>query len=257
MQPGGIYAVDIVLATVGGLMLGSFFNVVIWRLPRGESLVAPGSHCPGCGTPVRPYDNVPVLSWLLLGGRCRSCAAPISVRYPSVEILTALLTTAVALFTHSAHDIALYEVLVLVLVPVALIDLDHRIIPNVILVPAALAAVLAGVLTRPSEVPEQLIAGAAAATFLLVFALAYPGGMGLGDVKLAGVLGLFLGRSVAVAILAALVFGVVAGIGIIGKVGVERGRTTAVAFGPFLSVGAIVAIFFGAQVVQWYLHSVI
>jgi leader peptidase (prepilin peptidase)/N-methyltransferase len=246
----------VVLAAVGGLLLGSFFNVVIWRLPRGESLVAPGSHCPKCGRPVRPYDNIPVVSWILLGGRCRDCGNPISIRYPAVELLTALLTTAVAVFKHSAHDIALYEVLVLVLVPVALIDFDHRIIPNVILAPAAVAALVLGAVTRVSGVPEQLIAGAGAGVFFFVFALAYPRGMGMGDVKLAAVLGLFLGRSVTVAILIALIAGVAVGAGVIVKLGAARGRKTAVPFGPFLSVGAVAAIFCGAQIVHWYVHSV-
>jgi leader peptidase (prepilin peptidase)/N-methyltransferase len=247
----------IVLAAVGGLLIGSFFNVVIWRLPRGESIVSPGSHCPNCGQAVRPYDNIPVVSWLLLGGKCRDCRNSISIRYPAVELLTGLLTTAVALFKHSAHDIALDEVLVLVLVPVAMIDLDHRIIPNVILAPAAVAAVVLGVVTRVSGLPEQLIAGAAAAVFFFAFALAYPRGMGMGDVKLAGVLGLFLGKSVAVAILIALVLGVAVGAGLMVKLGVERGRKTAVPFGPFLSAGAVAAIFCGAQVVHWYVHSIV
>ena len=247
----------IVLAAVGGLLLGSFFNVVIWRLPRGESLVSPGSHCPQCGTPVRPYDNIPVLSWVLLGGKCRDCGEPISIRYPAVELLTAALTTAVAIFKHSAHAIALDEVLVLTLVPVALIDLDHRRIPNVILAPAAVAAIVIGAITEPSGLPEQLIAGAGAALFLFIFALAYPQGMGMGDVKLAGVIGLFLGRSVVVAILVALILGVVVGIALMIRHGVSQGRKTAVPFGPFLAAGAVVGIFWGPQTVHWYLHTVI
>ena len=240
-----------------GLLLGSFFNVVIWRLPRGESLIAPGSHCTSCGAAVRPWDNIPVLSWLMLGGRCRNCRSSISVRYPAVELLTAALCGVVALLTHSTQATVLGELLVLVLVPVALIDLDHRIIPNVILAPAAVLALVAGALTHPAGIPEQLIAGAAAATFLLIFALAYPRGMGMGDVKLAGVLGLFLGRSVAVAIFAALVIGVGVGIGLILRRGAAEGRKAAVPFGPFLAAGAVVAIFWGPQIVHWYLHTVI
>ena len=240
-----------------GLLLGSFFNVVIWRLPRGESLIAPGSHCPSCAAPVRPYDNIPVLSWLLLGGKCRNCRTSISLRYPAVELLTAALCGVVALVTHSTQATVLGELLVLVLVPVALIDLDHRIIPNVILAPAAVLAVVAGAITHPAGLPEQLIAGLAAATFLLIFALAYPRGMGMGDVKLAGVLGLFLGRSVAVAIFAALVIGVGVGAALIAKHGATEARKTAVPFGPFLAAGALVAIFWGPQIVHWYLHSVV
>src|SRR5579884_2389153 len=182
------------LATVMGAVIGSFLNVVAYRLPRRESLIHPGSHCPRCQAPIRPYDNIPVLGWLLLRGRCRGCAQPIPARYPVVEALTAVLAVAVVLTKHSAHDLALGLVLVAVLVPVALIDLDHRIIPNLITGPAALLALVIGAATGPPHgLVAQLIAGAAAAGFLLVFALLYPAGMGMGDVKLAGVLGLFLG----------------------------------------------------------------
>jgi leader peptidase (prepilin peptidase) / N-methyltransferase len=242
------------LAAVGGLIAGSFLNVVALRMPRGESIVAPGSRCPSCGTPIKPYDNVPVIGWLLLRARCRSCRVPISGRYPLVEALTAALAVAVVLTKHSAQGIALGLALIAALVPIALIDLDHRIIPNRVTLPAALAAVAIGLALRPSGVPEQLIAGAAASTFLLAFALAYPKGMGIGDVKLAGVLGLYLGRSVGVAILLAVVAGTVVGAAVIARVGVKQGRKTAVPFGPFLALGGIVALFAGPAVVHWYLH---
>jgi leader peptidase (prepilin peptidase) / N-methyltransferase len=247
----------IVTAALFGLLLGSFFNVVIWRLPRGESLLSPGSHCPRCEEPVRPRDNVPVLSWLLLRGRCRHCGASISVRYPAVELLTAALTTSVALLCHRPVDIALGEVLVLALVPVALIDLDHRVIPNVILAPAAVAAVIIGAVVNPGGLPGQLIAGAAASLFFFLFALAWPSGMGMGDVKLAGVLGLYLSSSVGVAILAALVTGVGVGVAIMARRGVTAGRKTALPFGPFLAAGAVVAIFAGHSMTHWYVHTII
>jgi leader peptidase (prepilin peptidase)/N-methyltransferase len=236
-------------------MFGSFFNVVVHRLPRGDSLASPGSRCPGCGTPIRPYDNVPVLSWVLLRGRCRACGDPISVRYPLVEALTAVLAVAVVLVKHSAHDIALGLFLVGILVPIALIDLEHRIIPNKITLPAAVAAICIGLVTRPSGVPEQLLAGVAAGGFLLAFALAYSRGMGMGDVKLVAVLGLFLGRSVAVALLAAVLVGAVVGATIMARKGVADGRKTAIPFGPFLAFGGIVAIVAGPAIVHSYLHS--
>ena len=176
-----------------GATIGSFLNVVAYRLPRAESLVSPGSRCPGCGTAVKAYDNVPVFGWLLLRGRCRSCRAPISARYPIVEALTGALAVAVVLTKHSAADVALGLVLVGVLVPIALIDLEHRIIPNKITLPAAVAAVAIGAALDLKGVPEQLIAGAGAGGFLLAFLLAYPRGMGMGDVKLAAVLGLVPG----------------------------------------------------------------
>ncbi len=246
----------VAIAAVFGAVIGSFLNVVAYRLPRRESLVTPASRCPSCENPIKPYDNVPVVGWLLLRGRCRACGVRISPRYPAIEALTAALAVAVVLARHSVHDLALGLVLVLVLVPVALIDLEHRIIPNKITLPAALAALGIGLATRPSGVPEQLIAGAAAGGFLLVFALVYPRGMGMGDVKLAAVLGLFLGRSAGVALMAGVVAATVVGAIIMARRGVEQGRKTAVPFGPFLAFGGVIALLFGASLVHWYLHSV-
>ena len=238
-----------------GAAVGSFSNVVAYRLPRHESLVSPGSRCPTCSVAIKPYDNVPVLGWLLLRGRCRSCSAGISPRYPIVEIGTAVLAAAVVLTAHSARNLALGLTLVVVLVPISLIDLDHRIIPNKITLPAAVGAIAIGLALDPAGVPGQLIAGAGAGAFLLVFVLAYPRVMGLGDVKLAGVLGLFLGRSVGVAILVAVLAGSVAGAAVIARVGVQRGRKTAIPFGPFLSLGGAVAVLAGPELVHWYLQS--
>lgn len=245
------------LGGLGGLIVGSFLNVVAYRLPRHESLVAPGSHCPNCDTPIKPYDNVPVLGWLRLRGRCRSCQAQISWRYPVVEAVTAVLAVAVILLRSSAHDIALGLTLVVVLVPVALIDFEHRIIPNVIMVPAAIAALAIGAITRPAGLTTQLIAGAAAGGFLLFFALAYPRGMGMGDVKLAAVLGLFLGRSVAPALFIGVSVGALVGAVVVARVGVAQGRKTAIPFGPFLALGGIVGVLAGPQIVHWYLHTVV
>jgi len=242
-------------AALGGLMIGSFLNVVAYRLPRSESLVSPGSRCPGCGTAIKPYDNLPVVGWLLLRGHCRSCGTRISPRYPIVEALTGLLAVAVVLVKHSADEIVLGLVLVGILVPIALIDLEHRVIPNKITGPAAVAAVAIGLALNPSGVPEQLIAGAAAGGFLLVFALLYPRGMGMGDVKLAAVLGLYLGRSVAVAVLVAVLAATIVGGLIMARLGVAKGRKTAVPFGPFLAAGGVVALLAGPAIIHWYLHS--
>ena len=244
----------IALTAILGAMIGSFLNVVAYRLPRSKSLVTPGSQCPGCDTPIKPYDNVPVLGWLLLRGRCRTCRTAISPRYPAVEALTAALAVAVILVEHSTVDKVLGLVLVGILVPIALIDLDHQIIPNKITAPAAILAVAIGLALKPSGVPEQLIAGAGAAAFLLVFVLAYPRGMGMGDVKLAGVLGLFLGREVGVAIFVAVIAGTVVGAAVMARLGVQRGRKTRVPFGPFLALGGIVALLAGPAIVHWYLH---
>jgi leader peptidase (prepilin peptidase)/N-methyltransferase len=250
-------AIATALAAVGGLLLGSFLNVVAYRLPRGESLVTPGSRCPSCGTPVKFYDNVPVISWLLLRGRCRACGAPISARYPLVEAATAALAVAVILVKGADRDAWLGLAFVLILVPIALIDYDHQIIPNKITYPAAVAAVVIGLLSSPHRphVAEQLICGAAAGGFLLLAALAYPRGMGMGDVKLAAVMGLFLGRAVAPAMLVALVTGTLAGAAIMARKGVAEGRKTKVPFGPFLCLGSVVGLLAGGPIVTWYLDN--
>ena len=247
----------VAFAAIGGLIVGSFLNVVAHRLPRGESLATPGSHCPGCGTPIKPYDNVPVFGWLMLRGRCRSCHMAIPARYPLVEGLAAVLAIGVVLTKHTPRDVVLGLALVAVLLPVTLIDLDERLIPNKITLPAALGAVVIGLLFAPARVPGQLIAAAAAAGFLLVFVLAYPRGMGMGDVKLAGVLGLYLGASVAVALLVGVLAGVIVGAVVMARVGVAEGRRTAIPFGPFLALGGVVALFVGPHIVHWYLHSMI
>jgi leader peptidase (prepilin peptidase) / N-methyltransferase len=245
----------VAIAAVAGLVTGSFFNVVIARLPRRESLLRPGSRCPHCGHPVRPYDNVPVFSWLMLRGHCRDCGQPISARYPVVELLTAALFAAVVVHTGANEHVWLGLALVCVLVPVAVIDLDRRIIPNAILLPGAIAAVAIVAATEPAKLPEHLIAGAAAATCFLLVVLAYPRGMGMGDVKLAGVLGLYLGRAVAPAILIALLSGTLVGAVIIARKGAREGRKTAVPFGPFLALGGLVGFFAGPDIVDWYLNT--
>jgi leader peptidase (prepilin peptidase)/N-methyltransferase len=241
-------------AGVLGAVLGSFLNVVVHRLPRHESLVTPASHCPDCGTPVKPYDNVPIISWLLLRGHCRGCGASISVRYPLVEALTAALCVAAVLAHRSATAIALSLALILLLVPAALIDLEHRIIPNRITAAGAVLALAIGLALDPAGEPGRLIAGAAAGGFLLLAALAYPGGMGMGDVKLAGMMGLFLGAAVAPALLIALLAGVALGAVVIARKGAQAGRKTAIPFGPFLALGGLLAVFVGHQLVAVYVN---
>jgi leader peptidase (prepilin peptidase) / N-methyltransferase len=237
-----------------GAIFGSFLNVVAYRLPRHESLVAPASRCPACATPVKPYDNIPILSFLLLRGHCRSCAAPISPRYPLVEALTAALCAGSVVVHHSASALALSLTLIVLVVPAALIDLEHRIIPNSLTALGAAVALVLGLMLDPSGEPQRLIAGAAAGGLLLTAALAYPGGMGMGDVKLAGVMGLFLGRAVAPAIVVALLAGVLVGAVIVARKGTQAGRKTAVPFGPFLALGAVVATFAGEDIVNTYVH---
>ena len=242
----------IVLAALGGLIVGSFLNVVAYRLPRGESLAHPPSHCPSCDQPIKPYDNIPVLSWLLLRGRCRNCKAPISPRYPLVELTTGVLWALVVWARwDDAAGIALGIVLVTILIPIAIIDYEHRIIPNRITGPAAIVAILIGVLFDQDFVVEQLIAGAAAGGFFLLAVLAYPRGMGMGDVKLVAMMGLFLGRAVAPAVLIGFLVGALVGVGLILRHGSEA-RKRAVPFGPFLALGGVIGLWFGDDIVDWY-----
>ena len=246
-------AAAVALAFVLGLVIGSFLNVVAYRLPRGESLAHPPSRCPNCGAPVRPYDNIPVLSWLVLRGRCRNCGHPISARYPLVELTAGLLFAAVVLAKDDAIDIALGLLLVTALVPIVLIDLEHRLIPNKITLPAAIAGLVAIVALDLDFLPEALIAAVAAGGFFFLAAVLYPRGMGMGDVKLAGLLGLYLGRAVGPALFAALILGVVVGALIIARKGAAAGRKTAVPFGPFLAIGGLLGFFFGEGLANDYL----
>ena len=244
-----------VVAGAFGLILGSFLNVVVYRLPRGESLVWPGSRCPSCETPIRSFDNVPVLSWLVLRGRCRSCKTSISARYPIVEAATALLLVAVVLAKGADNDAWLGLAFVLLLVPVTLIDLDHRIIPNKLMLVGTVVSIAIVLLTDADSLVEHLIAAGAAGGFLLIAALAYPAGMGMGDVKLAGVMGLFLGRAVGPAMFAALVAGSLVGAVIVARKGAKEGRKTAIPFGPYLAFGGLVGLFAGDAIVDWYLDT--
>ena len=243
--------VEIALAAVLGAVIGSFLNVVIHRVPAGESLVSPGSRCPECGTPVRPWDNVPVLSWLLLRGRCRACGAAISRRYPLVELLTAVAFAAVVAVRGFDEDLVLELPFVAALIALAAIDLDHRILPNKIVYPLAAWGVIATVLVDRDDLVENLAAGAGAFAFLFIAVLAYPRGMGMGDVKLGGAMGLYLGLSVIPALLVAFLSGSVIGLGMIAREGASA-RKKAVPFGVFLALGGIVGVLVGPELVELY-----
>jgi leader peptidase (prepilin peptidase)/N-methyltransferase len=234
-----------------GLLVGSFLNVVVHRVPLGESVVTPRSRCPSCGTPIAARDNVPVLSWLFLRGRCRHCGAPISARYPLIEALTGLVFAAVALVTGAEDELALYLPFSALLIAVAAIDLDHRIVPNKLLAPAAVWAVIAWAVVDLDFLPEALIAGTGAFAFLLLAALAYPAGMGMGDVKLAGVMGLYLGLSVIPALLVAFVAGAVVGIALILRQGGDA-RKLGVPFAPFMALGGFVGLLAGSDLISLY-----
>ena len=244
------------IATAGlvGALIGSFLNVVIHRLPRRESLVSPGSHCPSCGAPVRARDNVPLVSWLLLRGRCRNCGAPISPRYPAVELLTAAAFAAVVAVRGFDDGLVLELPFVACLIALAAIDLDHKLLPNRIVYPMAVWGLVATVLVDSGDLVEHLVAGAGAFLFLLAAVLAYPRGMGMGDVKLAGAMGLYLGLSVVPALLAAFVTGTVAGLVIIAREGAEA-RKKAVPFGVFLAIGGLVGVLAGPELIDFYESS--
>jgi leader peptidase (prepilin peptidase)/N-methyltransferase len=237
-----------------GLLIGSFLNVVAYRLPRGESLLWPASHCTDCEQPIKPYDNVPVLSWLILRGRCRNCGTGISARYPAIELLTAIAFGVIALVNGIDEHLVWELPFAAMLIAVAGIDLEHRIIPNKILLPAAIFGVATAIALRPDALPELAIAGAAAFAAFLVTALAYPAGMGMGDVKLAGVMGLYLGTAVVPALFVAFLAGTLVGLVVIARHGAD-GRKKGVPFGPFLALGGFVGVLAGSDLIDLYSRS--
>jgi leader peptidase (prepilin peptidase)/N-methyltransferase len=236
-----------------GLAAGSFATAVAHRVPRGISVAGPRSLCPACGAQIAAYDNVPLFSWLLLRGRARCCGARISPRYPLTELAVGLLFAATVLvYRHDAAEAAIGLVFVTMLAVITLTDLEQRIIPNKVLIVAVVLCLAIAVPTDPGGVPERLIAAAAAGVLFFLVALAYPKGMGLGDVKLAAVMGLFLGRAVAPAILAALLAGSLVGLALIARHG-SGARKMAIPFGPFLALGGIVGLLVGDQLIDLYL----
>jgi leader peptidase (prepilin peptidase) / N-methyltransferase len=234
-----------------GAAIGSFVNVLAYRLPRHESIVKPRSRCPGCGTQIAGYDNIPVVSWLVLRGRCRHCDFRIPVRYPIVEALTALLFVGVGLEIGLNDTLLPALALTITLVAAAETDLEHHIIPNRLMAASAIAAVVLWAIVDPARLPENLVAGAAAAGLLLVAAVAYPAGMGMGDVKLAGVMGLYLGASIAPALFVGFMAGALVGIGIVLAHGMSA-RKQGVPFGPFLAFGGMVGLLYGPELIDWY-----
>lgn len=271
--------VSVVVGIIGvfGLLIGSFLNVVVYRVPAKRSIVSPPSACPHCGAPIRWADNIPVVSWIVLRGKCRDCGAPISVRYPLVELGTGVFFAGVALWflltqlpsdpwsniqTTVASVLALiaYLYLAATSIALALIDLDTRTLPNRIVAPGYIvgivllgtSALLAGDL---AALPTAAIGAAALFLFYFLLVLAYPRGMGMGDVKLAGLLGLFLGflgwQAIVVGAFAAFLLG---GVYAIVLVALRRASSkTAVPFGPWMLLGAWLGILFGSDIMGTYL----
>jgi leader peptidase (prepilin peptidase) / N-methyltransferase len=236
------------LALAPGLALGSFLNVVAARMPLKRSLVSPGSACMACGQEIAWYDNVPLLSYALLRGRCRSCGVHIPLRYPAVELVTALLLAGSVWKFGLSGSAAVASFFCLALVAVSATDLEHRIIPNRIVVPAGVIVLAANSALHPG--PQWAIGAFGASGFLLVAALAYPGGMGMGDVKLAFLMGAALGKTVPVALFVGMIAAMIPGIVLLVRHG-RAARKMGVPFGPFLALGSVVALFAGT----WLLHE--
>lgn len=243
----------VLIAFLAGLAVGSFATAVAYRLPRGMGFVVARSQCASCGAPIAAHDNVPVLSWLVLRGRARCCGAPISPRYPLTELAVgALYAATVLVYRDDAAAAAIGLAFVAMLAIVTLTDLERRIIPNKVLIAGAAVCLAIAIPTDPGGLPERAIAAAGAGGFFFLAALAYPKGMGLGDVKLAATMGLFLGRAVAPAILAALLLGSLVGLALLARHG-GAARKMAIPFGPFLALGGVIGLLAGDQLLDLYL----
>lgn len=246
-----------VTAFILGTLLGSFTNVVIYRLPKHESIVLPRSRCPHCGTLIRPWDNIPLISFLFLGGRCRFCRTPISWRYPLVELLGGIIVLLVWIHISSGTEDGMMAILEflgevafgLMMLAIFFIDLEHRIIPNAISYPGLVLGLLLAI-PQGRLLDATLSAIGAGGAFLLI-AILSRGGMGGGDVKLAALMGAFLGwPMIAVALMLAFLLG--AGTGLLLLALRRDTRKTAIPFGPAMAVGAVVALFAGTTLLQWY-----
>jgi leader peptidase (prepilin peptidase)/N-methyltransferase len=239
------------LAFFPALAIGSFLNVVAARVPLQRSVVSPASACMSCGTELSWRDNIPVVSWLLLRGRCRTCKTDISWRYPAVELTTAVLVAACFWKFGLTADAAIASFFCATLVVLSATDLDRRIIPNKIVLPASVIVLVANTAVHPSV--EWLAAGLGASAFLLLAALAYPRGMGMGDVKLALLLGVAVGRYVPIALFVGMLSALVPSAVLFFRHGMAA-RKMAIPFGPFLAIGGLVALFAGEQLLDAYLN---
>jgi leader peptidase (prepilin peptidase)/N-methyltransferase len=241
----------VLVSALLGLIAGSFLNVVIHRVPLRQSVVWPASRCPACGEPIEPRDNVPLLSYVMLRGRCRNCKARISARYPLVEGLTGLLFAGAAYEFGLGLDLLSALALILALIALAGTDLEHRLLPNAIVGPAALVGFTLSVLDSPERWWVYLLSALAVAGALFALAFAYPGGMGMGDVKMGGMLGLFLGPYAALAVFLGALCGAITG-GLLMAAG-KMQRRHALPFGVFMALGGIVTLFVGPELWGLYL----
>ena len=234
-----------------GLAIGSFLNVVAARVPLHRSIVSPPSACMSCGHEIAWYDNVPLVSWLVLRGSCRACGAHIPARYPAVELVTALLVAGCVLKFGVTGSAAVAAFFCLALVAVSATDIEHHIIPNWIVLPAAAIVLAANSALHVS--PQWALAALGASGFLFAAALAYPKGMGMGDVKLALLMGAALGKTVPVALMLGMVAALVPGLYLLARHG-SAARKMGLPFGPFLALGSVVALFAGQPLLHAYWH---
>jgi leader peptidase (prepilin peptidase)/N-methyltransferase len=254
-----VQAFLIVVAVVYGLIIGSFLNAWAWRLAHDENITRGRSHCPRCGAQIRAYDNVPVVSWLLLRGKCRDCCAPISWRYPLGEAVAAALFAAVAVMDGLSWMLVPHLLFVSALVLVSEVDLEEKIIPDIVVLPVAALGLPLMIVLGPGPWWQWPLAGLGAAGFLFLisevyFRLRHVEGMGFGDVKLALCMGIYLGTAVVPALFLGFISGAVVGVILIG--GRRGDAKTAIPFGPFLAAGAILALFFGGALINAYLGLV-
>jgi leader peptidase (prepilin peptidase) / N-methyltransferase len=252
-----MHAFVVVVAAVYGLLIGSFINAWAYRLPRGISVAKGRSFCPACKQPIRAYDNIPLVSWLILRGKCRACGQRISVRYPLGEAIVAALFAVVAVVDGPSWMLVPHLLFVATLVLVSEVDLDARIIPDVVILPVAALGLALMVALKPHQWVEWLVAGLGAAIGLFLIGEVYQRlrgvtGMGMGDVKMALCMGFYLGTAVVPALFIAFVVGAIGGV-VLMTIG-GRGGKTAVPFGPFLALGAVVALFVGRPLIHAYLH---
>ena len=235
-----------------GAVIGSFLNVCIYRLPLQQSIISPSSHCPRCNVPVKFYDNIPMLSFLLLQGKCRSCGNPISVQYILVEILNAAGYALILWRFGLSVESTIYAALFSSLLVASVIDLHHRIIPDVITIPGTIAGLLANAFILPIGIKGSVIGTLLGGGIFFITAVASRGGMGGGDIKLIAMLGAFLGWiNVVITIILSSFIGSV--VGILMMIFLGKGRKYPIPFGPFLAIGGIISLFFHDEIVAWYL----
>src|SRR5512136_751796 len=248
-----------VISIIFGALIGSFLNVCICRLPREESIVTPGSHCPQCNNPIRFYDNIPMLSYLLLKGKCRHCGKPISIQYPVVEGVTDLYSWVLFLTYGPSLSYLFFFAFVAALIVMTVIDLQHQIIPDVISIPGMGVGLLGSLvlthLSFPNSLGGLLLGGGSLFLVATIYQWLFKReGMGGGDVKLLGMIGTFLGwKAVILTILLSSLIGSLIGILVMALKG--KNFKYAIPFGPFLSLGAVLTLFYGESIIHWYLVS--